>query len=75
MHTGERYYFPGAELEVLSSMDNSFPALYFSLNDTSVITRLKFDSGKVVMLLADATHHQSRALAHTYGTSLKSDYL
>lgn len=75
MHTGERYYFSGAELEVLSSMDNSFPSLYFSLNDTSVITRLKFDSGKVVMLLADATHHQSRALAHTYGTSLKSDYL
>ena len=75
MHTGQRFYFAGATLEVLSSMDNSFPFLYFSLNDTSVITRLTFDSGKSVMLLADASHHISRALAHTYGTSLKSDYL
>ncbi len=75
MHTGQRYYFEGAELEILSSMDNSFPSLYFSLNDTSVISRLKFDSGKTVMLLADATHHLSRALFHTYGSYLKSDYL
>lgn len=75
MHTGQRYYFAGAVLEVLSSMDNSFPSLYFSLNDTSVITKLTFDSGKTLMLLADASHHVSRQLAATYGKSLKSDYL
>ena len=75
MHTGQRFYFAGATLEVLSSMDNSFPSLYFSLNDTSVITRLTFDGGKSVMLLADASHHISRALFHTYGAYLKSDYL
>jgi len=75
MHTGQRYYFDGVTLEVLSSMDNSFPSLYFSLNDTSVITRLTFDSGKTVMLLADSSHHISRQLAASYGTSLKSDYL
>ena len=75
MHTGQRYYFDGAVLEVLYSQDNSFPSLYFSLNDTSVVTRLKFDSGKSVMLLADASHHISRQLAASYGASLKSDYL
>jgi hypothetical protein len=68
-------YFDGAELEILSSMDNSFPSLYFSLNDTSVISRLKFDNGKTVMLLADATHHLTRQRAATYKESLKSDYL
>lgn len=75
MHTGQRYYFCGAELEVLASMDNSFPSLYFSLNDTSVITRLRFDSGKTVMLLADSSHHESRMLANTYGSYLKSDFM
>ena len=75
LYTGERFYFDGAELEILSSMDNNFPSLYFSLNDTSVISRLRFDNGKTVLLLADATHQISRQLSHTYGTSLKSDYL
>ncbi len=75
MHTGQRFYLSGVTLEVLASCDNYFPSLFFSLNDTSVVTRLKFDSGKTVMLLADATHHISRQLSHTYGSSLKSDYL
>lgn len=75
MHTGQRYSFCGTVLEVLSSMDNTYPSLYYSLNDTSVITRLTFDSGSSVLLLADSTHVLSRQLFHTYGAYLKSDFM
>ncbi len=75
VHTGEVFYLAGARLEILSTMDNSFPGLYFSANDISIVSRLVFDTGRTVMLLADATGHITRALAHTYGSYLKSDIL
>ena len=75
LHTGQVFYLPGAELEILSTMDNSFPSLFFSCNDISVISRLKFYGGSTVMLLADAANHNCRQLARTYGKYLKSDIL
>ncbi len=75
LHTGQILQFPGASLEVLSTPDTSFAGLYFSVNDISIVSRLKFDTGKSVLLLADATQHITRQLARTYGEYLKSDIM
>ena len=74
LHTGWRLFYPGLEIEILSTPDNTFTPLYFSLNDMSVIMRFKFSCGSV-LLLADSTTHVSRQLAATYGEYLKSDVL
>ena len=75
LHTGQSYYFSGAELEVLYTLDNTYPMQYCSLNDTNAVVRVKFDGGKAVMLMGDQMCTQCRDMAHTYGDYLKSDIL
>ena len=74
LHTGWRLFYPGVEIEILSTPDNTFTPLYFSLNDMSVIMRFKFPSDSV-LLLSDSTGHVLRQLSATYGEYLKSDVL
>ena len=75
LHTGQSYYFSGSEIEILWTVDDTYPADYLSFNDLSAAVRIKFDGGKNVLLLGDCMHESCRRLAHTYGDYLKSDIL
>ena len=75
LHTGQSYYFSGAEMEVLWTVDDTYPAYYSSFNDLSAALRIKIDGGKTVLLLGDCMHEACRRMAHTYGDYLKSDIL
>jgi beta-lactamase superfamily II metal-dependent hydrolase len=75
LHTGQSYYFSGAEIEILWTVDDTYPAQYTSFNDLSAALRIKFDEGKTVLLLGDCMHEACRRIAHRYGDYLKSDIL
>lgn len=75
LHTGQVYGFPGMELEVLRSLDDTYLLPYFSFNDLSATFRLKFSSGKTALLLGDCMQRECRELMHTYGSHLRSDIL
>ena len=75
LHTGQSYYFSGVEIEILWTVDDTYPAIYSSFNDLSVALRFNFASGKSVLLLGDCMHEACRRIAHTYGDYLKSDML
>ena len=75
LHTGQSYYFSGVEMEVLWTVDDTYPATYSSFNDLSAALRFKFTGGKTVLLLGDCMHEACRRMAHTYGDYLKSDIL
>lgn len=75
LHTGQSYYFNGAEIEILWTVDDTYPSNYTSFNDLSIALRMKFKKGKSVLLLGDCMHEACRRMAHTYGDYLKSDIL
>lgn len=75
LHTGQVYSFPGMELEVLRSLDDTYLLHYFSFNDLSAAFRLKFSSCKTALILGDCMQRECRELMHTYGNCLKSDIL
>ena len=75
LHTGQSYFFAGLEIEILWTVDDTYPSVYTSFNDMSVALRLKFFNGKSVLLLADCMHDANRRIAHRYGDYLKSDIL
>ena len=75
LHTGQSYYFKGLEIEILWTVDDTYPSNYTSFNDLSVALRMRFDNGKNVLLLGDCMTDACRRLAHTYGDYLKSDIL
>lgn len=74
-HTGQSFYYCGAEMEILYSPDNTFPYPYFSFNELSLAVRLKVGNGKSVMFMGDCMCDGCRSIAHTYGEYLKSDIL
>lgn len=75
LHTGQSYYYSGVEIEILWTVDDTYPSNYTSFNDLSIALRMKFRSGKSILLLGDCMHEACRRLAHTYGDYLKSDIL
>ena len=75
LHTGQSYSFAGVEIEVLCTIDDTYPSVYKSLNDMSAALRMKFESGRTVLFLGDCMLGTCRRLAHTYGSYLKSDIL
>ncbi len=75
LHTGQRYYFSGAEIEILLTADLLYPYAYTSANDTSSALRVNFNNGKTVMFLGDCMQYSCRQLAYIYGDYLKSDIL
>lgn len=75
LHTGQCYSFPGVELEILRSLDDTYLYNYFSFNDMSAAFRMTFAGGKTVMILGDTMQYGCRELAQTYGKYLKSDVM
>ena len=75
LHTGQKYYFKGLEIEILCTGDDIYPAVPLTYNDVSAAWRMKFDNGKTVMILGDCMQRECRQLAHTYDDYLKSDIL
>ena len=75
LHTGQSYFYPGVELEVLWSIDDTFPYPYLSFNDTSAAFRLKFNNGKTVLYLGDCQNEVCKKIATRYGDYLKSDVM
>lgn len=75
LHTGQKYYFKGLEIEILCTGDDIYPAVPLTYNDVSAAWRMTFDKGRTVMILGDCMQRECRQLAHTYGDYLKSDIL
>lgn len=75
LHTGQKYYFPGIEIEVLLTADLLYPYFYTSANDTSAALRVNFKNGKKAIFLGDCMQDSCRKLAYIYGDYLKSDIL
>lgn len=75
LHTGQSYFFEGTEIEILWTIDDTYPSFYTSFNDMSAALRFKFANGKTVLLLADCMHEANRRIAHRYGDYLKSDMM
>ena len=75
LHTGQSYFFAGLELEVLYSLDDTYPYPYLSFNDTSAAFRVTFKSGKNMLFLGDCQNEACKKIAARYGDYLKSDTL
>lgn len=75
LHTGQRYCFSGAEIEILLTADAIYPFRYLSANDISAVWRVNFEYGKNVLFLGDIMQYSCRQLAYIYGDYLKSDVL
>lgn len=75
LHTGQRFFFKGVEIEILFTEEDTYPLTVSCYNDTSVMMRFTFDNGSTFTVLADSTEQTSRLLADTYGDYLKSDIL
>ena len=75
VHTGQKLYFKGVEMEVLTTEEDLYPIKAESYNWTSLMVRFTFDSGKTFTVLGDAAEKTSKQLAATYGSYLKSDIL
>ncbi len=75
LHTGQSYCYEGVEIEVLYSIDDTFPYPYVSFNDVSAALKVKCASGKTLLLLGDCATGACRDLADRYGDYLKSDIL
>lgn len=75
LHNGQRFLFPGVEVEILWTADQLEPHAFISANCTSSAWRLKFDNGKTALFLGDCMSDACRRIAHIYGDYLKSDIL
>ena len=75
MHTGQSLYLPGCEIEILLTWEDFWPQEMPSANHSSFIIRLKFATGKTVMLPCDAWKPTTAVAVAVWGEYLKSDVL
>lgn len=75
MHTGQSLLLPGCEVEMLLTWEDFWPQEMQSANHSSFIIRLKFDTGKTVMLPCDAWKPTTAVAVAVWGDYLKSDVL
>ena len=75
MHTGQSLLLPGCEVEMLLTWEDFWPQEMPSANHSSFIIRLKFDTGKTVMLPCDAWKPTTAVAVAVWGDYLKSDVL
>lgn len=75
IHTGQKYVFPGAKIEILFTYEDADPQKLKSYNDTSAAWRVTFDNGTTFLVLGDCMGSTCRKLADQYGESMKSDIL
>ena len=73
LHTGQSYFYAGVEIEILYSLDDTYPYPYVSFNDVSAAFRVKFKNGKTMMFLGDSQIEACKKIAERYGDYLKSD--
>ena len=75
MHTGEKLLLPGCEVDVLLTWEDFWPQEMPSANHSSFILRLTFDTGKTVLIPADAWKPTTALALSIWGDALKSDVL
>jgi len=75
IHTGEKYTFEGAEIEILFTVENTDPQKLKSYNGTSAAWRVTFDNGTTFLVLGDCDNYACREIAAMYGDYVKSDIL
>lgn len=75
LHTGQIYYFKGMELEVLLTVEDIYPNVAWTCNNTSAVWRMKFDNGRTALFLGDIMKENCRQLSAIYGDYMKSDLL
>lgn len=75
LHTGQKFYYKGAEIEILLTPDMLYPRLYSSANDASAALRVNFENGKKAIFLGDCMQFSCKELANLYGAYLKSDIM
>ncbi len=73
--TGQAYYYDGASIEIIYSLDDTYPCIYPSPNEMSLAFKVNFDGGKSAVLLGDCMMTACRQMAFTYGEYLKADIL
>ena len=71
-HTGQVYSFDGVDVEILYSLDDTYPMVYPSPNEMSLALKLTFRNGESAILLGDCMNQSCRQIAFTYGSYLKS---
>ncbi|MBR7112498.1 MAG: hypothetical protein IKC75_06230 [Clostridia bacterium] len=75
MHTGQSLLLPGCEVEILTTWEDFWPQEMPSANHSSFIIRLKFATGKTVLVPADAWKPTTAQALAIWGDYLKSDVL
>jgi len=76
LHTarvGETYYFAGAKLEMLFTIDAYGPKVINAINTTSLVAKMTFKDGTSLMITGDATGNGMEICAKMYSLYLKSD--
>ncbi len=73
LHTGQKFRFPGATVEILFTPDLFYPSRYVTSNDFSSAWRFCFDSGKTYLFMGDCQLDACTRMALTYGKTIKSD--
>lgn len=74
VHTGQKLPLAGAELEILYTCEDLYPAQPYGINDTNTTYRLTVGD-KTVMLLGDSDSRANNQMALYYGDALLSDIL
>ncbi len=75
MHTGQSLLLPGCEVEILLTWEDFWPQEMPSANHSSFVIRLKFATGKTVMLPCDAWKPTTALAVSIWGDYLRSDVL
>ncbi len=72
VHTGQVVKIRNAEIEVLFTIEDTYPKFIRNTNDASIITRVKM-GGQTVMMLGDTESQTSDIIMSSFGEHLKSD--
>ena len=74
VHTGQKLYLPGTEIEFLFTHEDYWPNKMRWMNDTCTVWRITAE-GKTIMVMGDATTNINNQMVGVFGTYLKSDIL
>lgn len=73
LHTGQRLFLQGLELEVLQSFEDLLPMQIQYLNEASLVTRLRI-GGQSLLFLADCEQQADKRIV-LFGDALRSDFV
>lgn len=75
LHTGQTYFFNGAEIDIIFTAEDIYPHKPDSYNDLSAAWRVKFNNGTTFLVLGDCFSFSCQEMANIYGNYVKSDIL